>query len=746
VTSVTHSPPREPSTYMDEAALKQALKESAQDVAAAFAACQRGALYYEMEHPVVQQQRRDLEAAVRVWQVNAGIDTLFTAAGEVLLLTGHDEGVANDAARNLCRAMISKSVVGFKLKATCTARDLDELIFCLAESDRRLRAAGGVTKLLAERGARGIEVFEMDLDKLLNEASVDPTGLDPLVAKALTEVLALKARDNRRGQAVSLTLEKVDSPETLGSLLDELIDGAAPGVADEQAKDQKGKGKDGKGKDTTSTLAGVNAEELAELCSEAYGKVTAKTQDPEVMAEAAKVLSGALVRLSPMARFKLLQKIAGADKDGAAAEAVGREVPNPMLLSALAQVVMGGERDSKLANAIGGLLERMRPIERERQKILDELDEVARKNGRPLDGLFMQELNEISQKKTFGSLDLPFRETKETLLHSARVRQTTRGQPEIVNRTFSSMRPENKVQRTARLLCGMLEQERTVVPATLASVRGVLTMSATDPVLQGAGGAIILALWNRALRDGPNSPAAKQLSDLATSQNGADWCIALLLQLRTLRGVDTAMLLCDFVKSVLAVHQGESFRRRLVEALHSLDRAVLRVLERRIAEFSPAGVSSLIVRAGRDSANNALGLAQQALRGSNIEVKEAALRSLAPFPDEAVIAFLKRASGAEGDGPSTQALGALKETPQNFFRLQRTAVETLGATRSPAAVPILAELLTRVRLVGGGDWDRMRGIAARALGVNNTREARLVLDEGKRHKQKVVRVACGATS
>jgi hypothetical protein len=73
-------------------------------------------------------------------------------------------------------------------------------------------------------------------------------------------------------------------------------------------------------------------------------------------------------------------------------------------------------------------------------------------------------------------------------------------------------------------------------------------------------------------------------------------------------------------------------------------------------------------------------------------------------------------------------------------------VETLGATKAVGAVPILNELLTRSKLVGGGDFDRLRGVAARALGVNNTREARAALDEGKRSKNRAVRLASGGTT
>ncbi|HEY4223396.1 MAG TPA: hypothetical protein VGO62_18690 [Myxococcota bacterium] len=717
---------------------EEALRRSASDAAAALASASRGAAFYAADHPVAQQQRRELYDAVKVWQANAGGEVALAAAGETLLLTGLDTGVSNDAARGVCNSLIAKSVVGVRINTAITLKELGSFAAALGENERRVRAAGGLKKLLAERSVKNVDVTELNLDELLQGSAIDPAGLPPLIAKALTEVLALKARADRRGSAVALTLDKVDSPGSLGSLLDDLIDGAAPGVANPNEPTQRKRpitSVDG-------SLTGMNADELADLCADAYGKVTSQQQTPEALTEAANVLSSALVRLSPAARFKLLQKIANTS-NSAAAEAVGKQVPNPMLMSALAQVVMGGERDSKLATAIGGLLERMRPLERDRQRLLDELDETARRGGRPLDGLFLQELNEISKKTTFGALDLPFRETKDGLTHAARLRQTVRAQPDIVARTYQSLRPENRVTRTARLLKSMLEQERVVAPATLASVRTLLSLSAADPSLRGAGGDVIHALWLRALRDGPASPAARQLADFATSENGPDWCVALLEQLRSLRGADTAMLLCDFVKSVLAVHQGETFRRQLVDALHALDRSVTRVLERRIAEFSVPGVNTLIVRAGRDSNQAALALAQVALRAPSVDLKEAALRALVPFCEEPAIAFLRRASGLDGEQPSIQALNAQKETPASVFRLQRASVEALGACKSTLAVPALQELLLRTRLVGGADLDRMRSFAARALAQNNTREARAVLDDGKSSRNRAVRLACG---
>jgi hypothetical protein len=629
--------------------------------------------------------------------------------------------------------LISRSVVAVRLRAPTLAKDLDELLVTLAEHDKRLRAAGGAGKVLRERGVQTVDVIEMDLDAMLAGQTIDPHGLDPIVGKALGAILGLKAREKKLGSAVAISLDRVSTPSSLGSLLDDLIDGSADGVAEHKTP----------GRQVTGPLKGLGADELASISAQAFGKIGQGNKSPEALAEAAQVLSSALVRLKPEARFKLLQQVAQSDADDAATAALGRAMPNTVLMSALAQVVMGGERDSRLAVAIGGLLERMRPIERERQKIIDDLDETARRAGRPLDGLFLQELNESSTKKAFGGLDLPFRQTRDLLVQAARERRTARGQPEIVDKTFATLRPDHTLQRRTRLLTQVLEIEKMVMPATLSAVQEILRLPAQDPGLTDVGGPLILGLWRRAIQDGPSSPASRLLADVMASPTGPDWCIGLLRQLRGQRGADAGTLLAELIKSVVAVHQGESFRRRLQEALHDLDSGVLRMLERRIAELSPGGVATLIARSAKDSAVAPLALASAAMRANDLEVREAALRALALAPGEQVLAFLRRASGLDGDEAAIGALAAQKLSPTDLFTLKKTAIEALGLSHAPEAVPVLVEHLHRIKLIGGGEFDKLRSFAARALVINNTPAARAAIDDGRRSRHAAVRAACG---
>jgi len=717
---------------------------AAADAASALAGFLRVAGFYDAEHPVTRQRRAELEVHLHTWHRAIDGDGIVAAAGETLLITGLDAGLTTDVAKGFCATLIQKSVVGLRVRARTPTKDLADLFGLLGESDRRVRAAGGVTTMYLERGARGIDVFEMDLDQLLSGAPIDRGALDPLVAKALTEVLALKARANRRGSAIAVTLERVTTPTSLGSMLDELIDGAAPGVSATSSKSTMSAASSSSAAGAPrSPLQGLSADELADIGGEAFAKCAAgAANSPEALAEAARVLSKALVRLSPDARFKLLTKIAkGPDGDVAA---VGQQVQNPLLMSAIAQVVMGGERDSKLAHAIGSLLERMRPIERDRQKFIAELEQTARGAGKPLDSFFLEQLNETSQPTSVGALDLPIRETRTALIEVARLRQ--RGhQPDVVLRTFASLKEEDRLERSARLLSAFLSEERVVVPATLTTLRGVLSTPPTDPTMANTGGAVISALWWRAVRDGPGSPASVQLAEVARSPTGADWCIALLIELRGHRGPELADVLTDLVRAVASIHQNETFRRRLTEGLNGLSVGVLRQMERRVATVPATAVQAFILRAAMDSPAAALALAQTALRAPSVDVKEATVRVLGQCADGATIAFLRTAAGADGDVPSIAALLATKEDKAALFRLQRTAIEALGATRGAAAVVVLKELLHRTRLVGGADLDRMRPFVARALTINGTREARAVVEDGRSSKSRSVRLACGAS-
>lgn len=692
---------------------------------------QRMVAFYDPDHPVVSQQKRELEAAVRVWQLEAQGETMIAAAGDRLLLTGAEDGVAHDGARALSDAMLGRSVVALRFKSAASAKELGELVFGLAESERRVLAAGGFAKIMQDRSVRSIAVTELDLEALLDGAAVDTEGFDDLVNKALTAVLALKAHERRRGSAVALTVERIDSPESLGALLDEIIDGAAPdALADPQAAQPNAVG----------PLMGLDADALAEVCAEAFGKAT-KAANADVLAEAAKILSSAMERLSARARFALLQKIAGRDERGA--EALGREVRNPLIMSAITQVVSGQDRDSKLAVSIADLLERLRPVERERQLLIDQLDDDSRRKGHPLDAIFLQELNELSQKQAFGALELPIRDTREVLVQAALVRQTTRGQPDIVTTTFASLRPDNQVERTVKLLVGMLAEENTLMPATLSSVRGMLTLAASEGSVRDMGSVMVFALWKRALRDGPSSPASRQLMDLAATTQGPDWGIALLSQIGNARGADAARLLGDFLRAILLVHTSNAFAARLSNALNDLEGGVMRAIERRIAEFPPLGVAVLVHRAGTDSPAAGLALSQVVMRTGHVSAKEAALRALSAFVDAAVLDFLGKTAGLEGDSVSAQMLSMQKDDSANLTRLQRMAVEALGASRTSEAVALLEQLLTRTRLIGGAELDRMRQPAARALVAHGSPEAREVLEAGKTSKNRAVRLACG---
>lgn len=663
-----------------------------------------------------------------------GGDVVLGAPGDRLFASGgEEEGLGFETARALSELLVSRSVVGLTLRAPLLPRDVDLFLGCLAETATRLRAAGGVGRVLAERGVHSLAVTEIDFDKLLAGEKVDHGGVHPLIARAMKEALVLKGGVNPRGAAIQLAVDEVSTPDTLGSLLDELIDGAAPGVAEQPGP--------GTGGATPSALSGMSARELAEACTKGYKKLaTGAAGDPQALAEAANVLSAALVRLSPQARFRMLQQIAE-QTDAQASGAVGRAVPNPLLLSAISQVVMGGGRDSKLAAAIGNLLERLRPLEQDRQKFIEELDQHTSERGRPLERLFLQDIGEMSNMSTLGSLSLPFRETRPGLVQAARLRMASQRQPDLVARTFSSLRPENRRERLVRLYCAVLSGRQALGNDMLAAIRGMFATSAVDPVVITSSSELVRALWDRAIGDGPSSPAAGLLCEVVASETGPDWCIALLRQLGGRPGHDLAMLLFETLKAAVAAHPAESFLKRLTDALDEIDPTVMRAIDRRIAELPPAGVYVLLCRTGRQAPSAALSLARVALRDTPVPVRQTVLRALGQFPNPAMLDFLSKAAGLHGEPMARTALHAQVMPADALAALQAVATEALGVSRSPEAVPFLVALLNLWGEAPGHPGCRL---AARALEINNSAEAHLALSAGRRSRLRQVRLACGA--
>jgi hypothetical protein len=338
-----------------------------------------------------------------------------------------------------------------------------------------------------------------------------------------------------------------------------------------------------------------------------------------------------------------------------------------------------------------------------------------------------------------GSLDLPLRETRPQLIQAARVRLASERQPELIARTFATLRPVSQGERTVRLFCAVMKGQQELDGDMLGEIRDMFRTSAQDPGLATSGGELIRALWNRALQDGPESPAATQLVDVLVSETGQDWCIGLLRELRGDQGRDTAMLLFMVLKAVVEVHPSAQFRKRLIDGLDELDHNVQWELERRIGDLPPGGIGALVVRAGRHNPPAALALARSALRNPAFASKQAALRSLFQFPTPAALEFLGRAAGAEGDAAARVALQAQQVDAAGLEALERTAVETLGATRTTEAVQSLVGVLFRQGNLGNL---RMCTLAARALAINDTPEAQAALANGRRSPLPAVRQAC----
>jgi hypothetical protein len=76
--------------------------------------------------------------------------------------------------------------------------------------------------MLRGRGVQTIDVVEMDLEALLAGEPLNAAGMEPMVGEALVALLGAKQAERRVGSVVSISLERVTSVGSLGSVLDEL--------------------------------------------------------------------------------------------------------------------------------------------------------------------------------------------------------------------------------------------------------------------------------------------------------------------------------------------------------------------------------------------------------------------------------------------------------------------------------------------------------------------------------------------
>lgn len=726
--------------------------------------------YYDPDHPVY---RRSWQEATQALQY-ALRDHMYLSLGCGGSHVVHDpEGppLADEQARGLAKVMFQRSVVAIRFARDTSGEDLGHLLRALSEGPDALRAAGGVRARLEEVGAGTVDVIEVDYQSLFEREEADLgalVGHDPVVERAIREVLRFSTVGE--GPALSIRLDQLDAPESLGGFLDELLS-----HADEEAGG------------TASGPQALGPEGLAELASEAYLTNQRKmSRDGAGLADlgrSAEVLGDALVRLPPKARLELLRKLAGDDasrsaEDAKAVDALGRALPGNAIVEAVAAALVDGSADRGTVKAIGNLVKRLRPVERDRQELLDAVDGSLARRGRRADGLVWQEIQSRAlEREDLGYLKLAFATFKDGLAEAARLRRAGR-LPAVPGQEVLGSDGDTLLDRhAAAVLRQVLSDTRPVGGTVMTATRTLIERLETAGDLRGST-ELLAALVRRAdldappgrgtgLRRGPaprsgvgprdpfvgtaplgataalgsvppgapDATARTVLDDLLRGPGG-NARTQRLAEADAGRGAVMAEILLEGAEEAMSPAQ----RALVVERLASIDVRILEKLAYR-DDLGRVAAATLAQATSRADPRAAVRVVRLLLRNHRLDMKTVALRALIDVPDPNALGLLILASGAKGD-EAARGIVDLDPSDPRFSELKMAAIGALGLTRSPSAVPALAALLQRpAKLIGGKSIEDERLAAAQALSTNGTPDAVAVLQEAARSKKRPIRDA-----
>ena len=563
------------------------------DVVAAFVRSIRAMGYYDDKHPVFEATRREAHSALM--QAFELFPVVTLGCGGRHLLIDEDGGTLTDPpAAALAQRMFENAVVAVRIRPDVRAEDLGVFMQVLAEREDRVRAAGGVASILERQGTVGIEILEVDIEALFSGRQ-DDLGImvdnDPVVELALRAILRFRDEEqNSGGEALQVSLEKVGTPASLGSFLDELLGNAEPGVVDGDAAE-----------------GNLTGDDFADLASQAFLRshdAGRRSSSPASdIAQSAELLSNALVRLSPDARFALLRRLAGADElsdeQALAVRDLGAQLNDSEVTSAIASALVDQQGDPATVRSIGNLIRRIRPVEAERQRLLAEVDQFHKyRRGRPIDGVLWQEMQSRAfENGGLGLLEMSLAQTSALLKEYAGARRVGR-LPAVPGQDVLHTVDDNIIDYwTTFALVDVLHSSGRLGPGATEACR--LQLDRLD--LSGASdecASLLEAMMRRTDQRDDEPELNAILINLLEGPRGPTWSLRLLHH----EGRPSQMM-GDILLAALDRPGDRSFKEALIDRLARFDHDTLgRLINRSGRTVSPFQAQSLVLAALRHDA------------------------------------------------------------------------------------------------------------------------------------------------
>lgn len=698
--------------------------------------------YYDAAHPVFHQSQQETLAAFQRAKKKRDLLTL-AGADHKIFIDAEGTAIEDEPAGLLARRMFKLSILAIRVRASARAEDFGELLQVLAESPDRVREAGGAHVLLEKSGVREIEIVDVDFGELFageKQNLLPLTGGDPIVELALREVLRLKADEQAEGEALGISFETLGTVESLGSFLDELLDHAGPDVLEDTNSPKKKPAKNDK-------FGELSGDEFADLAARAFvtnhGRMRRDSIEENELSAGARVLGDALVRLAPEARFALLRRLAGEDEartpeERSAVQSLAGHVGSSTIVEAVAAALFDQSGDAGAVRAIGNLIRRLRPIEADRRKLLQDVDREMERRQRRLDGVLWFEIRSRAlEDSALGMLEIDLNSKKSELSSRTRARLSGRVPPvegEEILRARGSARLD---AGSARALSEILAETKSPQPPLVAAVRETIEVLENDGEPGDSSLALFRAVLQRADGD-PEGALAKLARELLAGDRGAERTVYLA---RT--GGANSRMMGEILLRALEGQADRAFKEQVSQRLASFDHDTLKELAAQVEKAEPQRVQSLL-RIGM-AADKKLGIkiVRLALKNNRGRSREYAVRALSSAPDGEGLGLLAMIAGWKGEKTARAMLHfPASGEEKKLNELQLAAVETLGWSRSALAIEPLKDFLLKGKLLPSKHLDDMRAASAQALANNQTPEARAVLEEGLTSKKRATRELC----
>ncbi len=698
-------------------------------VVAAFVRSIRAMGYYDDRHPVFEATRREAHNALQSAFHDQAIVTLG-GGGHHLLVDEEGTILADPPAVALARRLFDNAVVAIRLRPEVREHDLGLLMRTLAEREDRIRASGGVRAKLERDGVVGIEVVEVDIDALFagRHAELGPLlAGDPVAELALKAVLRFREEETKgTGDVLHVSLEQVGSPGSLGSFLEDLMDQTEPGVV-------------------AGTVGGgsLSSDDFADLASQAFLRSQQQLRRAPGaavdLAQSADILSNALVRLSPDARFALLRQLAGAEDADEVQEAAARDLGDRLddrtVTAAIASALVDQQGDPATVRAIGNLIRRIRPVEAERKRLLADVDADLRNVGRPIDGVLWQEMQSRAfSNSSLGLLEMSLHDSRRTLQEYARARRAGQLEEVLGQDVLHTVDAQIIDYWTTHVLVDLLDAPGRLGAGATDACR--LQLERLDEA--GAGDECVLLV--QAMMRRTDREDAKELvgvlMGLLEGPQGSKWSVRLLRH-----DGPPSQMMGDIILTALDRPGDRAYKKMLIERLTRFDPDSLQRLIKRVAlRVTALQAQSLVVASLRSDTAMGVRAARVLLRSSSTRVREVVLKTIVDRPEADVVALLAHVAGWKSDKDTRSLLGLDGSEGRSLVhRMQLTAIGALGFTRSGMAARPLFDILVRSRVFSDQEQDELRVAAALALRTNASAEARQALEEARRHRKRVIR-------